>query len=138
MRGSFYHTSKNRTMRSLFSFLFFFSSLNSFSQEKGAADSIAISKSKIVSFVTVLDINNATKDGIYLNGYVVNIPYEKAKQLNGKKIRVTGKVSIIKGVKNQPGEEMQQGREGDKIYIEFPKIKIIYTNRHSENNLLIN
>lgn len=112
-------------MRLLFIFLFFFSSLHSFTQAKSAADSIVISKSKLVSFVTVLDIANATKDGIYLNGYVVNISYEKAKQLNGKKIRVTGKVSIIKGVNNQPGEEMQQGREGDRMYIESPKIKII-------------
>lgn len=112
-------------MRLLFIFLFFFSSLHSFTQAKSAADSIVISKSKLVSFVTVLDIANATKDGIYLNGYVVNISYEKAKQLNGKKIRVTGKVSIIKGVKNQPGEEMQQGREEDTMYIESPKIKII-------------
>jgi hypothetical protein len=112
-------------MRLLFIFLFLFSSLSSFSQVKGTADSIAIIKSKIVSFITVLDIANATKEGIYLNGYVVNIRYEKAKQLNGKKIRVTGKVSIIKGVNNQPGEEMQQGREGDTMYIESPKIKII-------------
>lgn len=112
-------------MRLLFIFLFFFSSLYSFSQEKNAADSGTISKSKLVSFVTVLDIANATKEGIYLNGYVVNISYEKAKQLNGKKIRVTGKVSIIKGVNNKPDEEMQQGREGDTMYIEFPKIKII-------------
>lgn len=112
-------------MRSLFSFLFFFSSICSFSQAKNAADSIAISNSKLVSFVTVLDIANATKDGIYLNGYVVNISYEKAKQLNGKKIRVTGKVSIIKGINNRPGEDMQQGREGNTMYIKSPKIKII-------------
>ena len=111
-------------MRLLFIFLFLFSSLYSFSQAKTISDSSITNKSKLVSFVTVLDIANATKEGFYLNGYVVNISYEKAKKLNGKKIRVTGKVSIIKGVNNQPGEDMQQGREGDTMYIKFPKIKI--------------
>lgn len=112
-------------MRLLFIFLFFFSSLCCFSQAKVISDSSVTNKSKLVSFVTVLDITTATKDGIYLNGYVVNISYEKAKQLNGKKIRVSGKVSIIKGINHQPGEEMQQGREGDTMYIESPKIKIL-------------
>ena len=78
-----------------------------------------------VSFVTKLDIANATKDGIYLNGYVVNISYEKARKLNGKTIRVTGKVRIVKGVQNRPKEDVQQGREGEIKYIESPKIKII-------------
>ena len=78
-----------------------------------------------VSFVTKLDIANATKDGIYLNGYVVNISYEKARKLNGKTIRVTGKVRIVKGVQNRPKEDVQQGREGETKYIESPKIKII-------------
>lgn len=112
-------------MRLLFIFLFLFSSLYSFSQAKTISDSSITNKSKLVSFVTVLDIANATKEGIYLNGYVVNISYEKAKKLNGKKIRVTGKVSIIKGVNNQPGEDMQQGREGDTMYIGSPKIRVI-------------
>ncbi len=112
-------------MRLLFLFLFFFSGLHSFSQAKVISDSSVTNQSKLVSFVTVLDVATATKDGIYLNGYVVNSSYEKAKQLNGKKIRVTGKVRIIKGVNNRPGEEIQQGREGDTMYIESPKIKII-------------
>ena len=38
-----------------------------------------------VSFVTIVDITCATKDGIYMNEYVVNIPYEQAKKLNGKR-----------------------------------------------------
>jgi hypothetical protein len=112
-------------MRLLFILLFFFSSLYTFSQAKIISDSSITDKSKFVSFITVLDIATVTKDGIYLNGYVVNISYKKAKQLNGKKIRVTGKVSMIKGVNNQPGEEIQQGREGDTMYIESPKIKVI-------------
>lgn len=79
-----------------------------------------------VSFVAKLEINNATKDGIWLNGYVVNIEYEQAKKLNGKKIRVSGKVTIVKGLKGQPPTKpLSQGREEDIKYIESPKIEII-------------
>ncbi|MGB8358184.1 MAG: hypothetical protein WCD55_06170, partial [Bacteroidales bacterium] len=41
-----------------------------------------------VTFITILNIANATKDGIYLNDYVVNIDYEKAKRLNGKTLKI--------------------------------------------------
>ncbi len=85
-----------------------------------------------VSFITTLDSANATKDGFYLNGYVVDIPYEKAKKLYGKKIKVTGKVTIVKGLNNQPklydknGKELiQQGRAEDTRHILSPKIEIL-------------
>ena len=82
--------------------------------------------SNFVSFITKLNIANATKDGIYLNGYIVNIEYDKAKKLNGKKIRVSGKVTIVKGLKNQPKTKpISQGRIEDTKHIESPKIEII-------------
>ncbi|MEP7372511.1 MAG: hypothetical protein ABI675_03920 [Chitinophagaceae bacterium] len=56
-------------------------------------------KPELVTFITKLDIANASKDGIYLNNYVVNISYEKAKKFHGKKIRVTGRVTTIQGLK---------------------------------------
>ena len=52
-------------------------------------------KKKKVSFVTVLKLSNATKDGFYINGYVINISHERGRELDGKKIRVSGKVSIV-------------------------------------------
>jgi len=79
----------------------------------------------VANFVTRLDFAKATKDGIYLNGYVVNIPYEKARSLNGKKIRVNGKVTIVKGLKKRPKQTLQQGREEDTRYIESPRIEIL-------------
>jgi hypothetical protein len=86
----------------------------------------------VVTFITKVDIATATKDGIYLNGYVVNIDYARAKKLNGKRIKVSGKVTIVKGLNSQPkefkknGEEiMYQGRSEDTKHIERPKIKII-------------
>lgn len=76
-------------------------------------------------FVTKIDIQKATKDGIYLNGYVVNIPYEKLQELNGKTVRICGKVKIVKGLKHYTDGEIRQGREGDTKHILKPKIKII-------------
>lgn len=66
---------------------------------------------------------NATKDGMYMNGYVVNIDYEQASKLNGKTIRVTGKVTIVKGL--DPKDEVKQGRSADTKHIRSPKIKIL-------------
>jgi hypothetical protein len=85
-----------------------------------------------ITFITIMNIANATKDGIYLNDYVVNIDYEKATKLNGKKIKISGEVTIIKGLKNlhkefdKEGHEIiSQGRENDNKYIESPIIEII-------------
>lgn len=112
-------------MKSIFTSFFFFLSVYSFSQAKDTVANQYNRTEDIANFITTLNIANASKDGIYLNGYVVNISYEKAKELDGKKIRVTGKVTIIKGIKNLPGEPIQQGREVDTKYIKSPKIKII-------------
>lgn len=79
---------------------------------------------KKVSFVTKVDIRQATKDGIYLNGYVVNIGYEEAKALNGKTIRIRGKVTIVKGIQDTD-EEVRQGRQGDTKHILNPRIKVV-------------
>ena len=111
-------------MRPAFTFLFLLFTITCLSQ---TSDTLKTQHSKTsdVSFVTKIDISNATKDGFYLNGYVVNIDYEQAKKLNGKKIRVSGKVTIEKGLKNLPGNEIRQGREKDTKHIESPKIEII-------------
>lgn len=82
-------------------------------------------KSNSVSFLTKIDIAQATKDGIYLNGYVVNISYDKLMKLNGKKVRISGKVTIIKGLEHYNDREVRQGREEDTKHILKPKIKIV-------------
>jgi hypothetical protein len=65
-------------------------------------------------------------DAAILNGYVVNIGYEQAKKLNGKKIRVTGKVVILNDSNNHsPGQPIPQQRQGPYKYIGSPKIEII-------------
>jgi hypothetical protein len=77
------------------------------------------------NFVTKIDIQQATKDGIYLQGYVVNIPYDKLMKLNGKKVRISGKVTIVKGLKHYNDGIERQGREDDTKHILKPKIEII-------------
>lgn len=78
-----------------------------------------------VSFVTKINIQQATKDGIYLNGYVINIPYDKLQKLNGKTVRISGKVTIVKGLKHYNDGAERQGREEDTKHILKPKIKIV-------------
>lgn len=89
-------------------------------------------KSDTVTFITTFDIKNATKDGFYINGYVVDIDYQKATEINGKKIRISGKVMIVKGLKNQANEKDEngnyiavQGRLEDTKHIKNPIIEIM-------------
>ncbi|GEM_PF-6161986 len=42
-------------------------------------------KSDVVSFVTVLEMANATKEGVYMNGYVLNIDFNQ-----GSEMKVSG------------------------------------------------
>ncbi|HMH24690.1 MAG TPA: hypothetical protein VK563_23100 [Puia sp.] len=112
-------------MRYILATLFIIFHLVSFSQTKDTLKKQSSKKLEVATFIARLDMANATKDGIYLNGYVVNIGYEQAKRLNGKKIRVTGKVTIEKGLKNLPNDPIQQGREKDTKHIGSPKIEIV-------------
>ena len=112
-------------MKCMLSLLFTLFSLSSFSQTTDTLKIQPVKESDTVSFTSKVDIANATKDGIYLNDYVVNISYKQLKKLNGKKIKVTGKVTIIKGLQNLNKDEIQQGREADTKYIQSPKIEII-------------
>ena len=56
-------------------------------------------KNIYTELTAIFDINSATKDGYYINEYVVEIPIEKAKKINGKKIQINGAVSIVKEFK---------------------------------------
>jgi hypothetical protein len=85
-----------------------------------------------VSFVTIFDIKAATKDGYYLNGYVVTVDYKQAQKINGNKIKVTGEVIVVKGIGNQADEYnkdgnkiIKQGREEDTKHIVKPSIEVL-------------
>ena len=86
----------------------------------------------LVSFVATFDINKANKDGYYVNEYVISIDDKQAKKINGKKIMVTGVVTIVKGLALQPEEKdlegnkiYKQGREQDTRYILSPSIEVL-------------
>ena len=78
-----------------------------------------------VSFVTKIDSRLATKDGIYLNGYVVNIPHDEIVKLNGRKVRISGNVIIVKGLKHYKDSIDRQGRRNDTKHILDPTIVIV-------------
>ena len=91
-----------------------------------ATDSLIVFSKKKVSIITVFNKNNETKDGYYINGYVVNISHERGQELHLKKIIITGKVTIVKKIKPpESGEDIQQGRNIDTRHILKPTIKII-------------
>jgi len=96
-----------------------------FAQGADTVNKVASKPPKTASFTTKVDIRQATKDGIYLNGYVVNINYERAKALDGKTIRVSGRVTIVKGIQKNTSGEISQGRQGDTKHILHPRIEIV-------------
>lgn len=111
-------------MKLLLALLFIILPFASYPQAHNAGKS-NVSINAVVSFITKFDMANASKDGFYLNGYVVNIGYAGAKKFNGKKIRVTGKVTIVKGLKNSKPAQVTQGRFQDTRHTESPTIEII-------------
>lgn len=94
---------------------------------KGQADSISM-KDKVqrkAHIITRFSTAYATKDGYYLEGFVVNISSEKAKRLDGHIIQVSGKITIVPGIGNQPRTKNMQGRKNDTKHILSPKIIVV-------------
>jgi hypothetical protein len=83
-----------------------------------------------VSFTAVFDSTEASKDGYGINEFIVNVPYKEVKKLQGKKIKVRGVVTIVKGIGKTNKEnisltDIKQGRETDTKHINNPFIEII-------------
>lgn len=88
--------------------------------------------SDTATFITRFDKANATKDGYYLDGYVVEISDSLAQKLDKKTIRVSGKISVVNGLNHTPkeydkngNEIIMQGRAEDCKHIYDPLIEII-------------
>lgn len=108
-------------MKQVLIIVFIFLSIAGFSQTGNRS---------MVSFVTKMDTAKAGKDGFYLHHYVVNISWEQARQLQGKKIKITGVVTIVKGLGNQPSsDDIRQGREADTKHILTPTIETMQKGR---------
>jgi len=72
-------------MKNIIFLLFNLISLHTYSQSKQSLDMKSEKKSDVVSFVTVLEMANATKEGVYMNGYVLNIDFNQ-----GSEMKVSG------------------------------------------------
>jgi hypothetical protein len=96
--------------------------------QKAATDS-----TKMVTLITKFNESKmACKDGYFIGGYIVNINYDEAKKLDGKKVKIIGQYTIVKGLKNQPKELdangnkiHKQGRLNNTKFIGLPTIVII-------------
>ncbi len=90
-------------------------------------------KKQTVSFITLFDSTRNTKAGYYvLNGYHVYINDKTVNKIKGKRIRVTGSVSIVLGLNTLPKvvdkkgiEIRRQGYSNNIQRILYPKIEII-------------
>ena len=82
-----------------------------------------------VYFETTIDITNASKDGIYIDDYVVHIDYDKLEELDGKKVKISGNVSIVNGLDKEydksGNEIIMQGRSGDTKHIVMPVVEVV-------------
>lgn len=88
-------------------------------------DAVTNPSGRLVQFSVKVDKQLATKDGAYLNGYLVNLPHARIQELLGKTIRVRGRVSILKGKTTDRSGNLQQGRQKDIKYISKPRIMIL-------------
>ncbi len=79
----------------------------------------------IVSFTTILHKENATKEGVYLDEYVVYISYDSILMLDNKKIKITGKYNSVQGLEKNDTILRMQGRFYKSKHIQNPKIEII-------------
>ena len=112
-------------MKQLLNLLPILMTITCFAQGADTIGSSGSKTSKAVSFISKINIYNATKDGLYVNGYVIKIGYEKAKALDGKTVRISGKVTVVKGIPNDANGEAVQGRAGDTRHILHPKIEVL-------------
>lgn len=77
-----------------------------------------------VNFETTIQKENATKDGIYLDEYVVKMEYKKILKLDGDKVKIKGRYRIVKGL--DPNDSIiKQGRIGETKHINHPRIRKI-------------
>lgn len=112
-------------MKSLILLLFILFAQLTQAQKVVGGDIHKVKSKKSVTFIAKIDTLRATKEGIYLNDYVVNISHDRIRELHGKTVQVKGKVTIIKAIKLYDGGVVEQGRTVDTKYIESPEITIL-------------
>ena len=78
---------------------------------------------KIVSTTGVFD-TNAAKSGYLINGYYVEMKNAEFKKYKGRKVRVSGKLAIVNGLKAEEMKHEQGSSEERKFIIQY-RIKIL-------------
>jgi hypothetical protein len=119
-------------MKNLLTIIFMIVSVCTHAQSTNSPNT-ATDSTKMVTLITKFNESKmACKDGYFIEGYIVNINYNEAKKLDGKKVKITGQYTIVKGLKNQPieldeaGNQIhKQGRLNDTKHIELPTVVIV-------------
>lgn len=120
-------------MKNILTFILLTSSACIYAQQAKTTKAEMTDTTKEVSLITKFnETKMASKDGYLVDGYIVNINFDQAKMLDGKKIRITGHYIIVQGLENTPKEYdkngnpiYMQGRLNDTKHIESPTIEII-------------
>jgi hypothetical protein len=82
--------------------------------------------------ITTIDFNELQKDGcIRMNNYIVNIGDERAKHLNGKKVRISGEVTIYDCFE----DDRETGNTLDRILVDFSTLWPGSSNQKPANKL---
>ena len=119
-----------KTLISLIASFFIFCTLLSntaFAQNEKKPDSLN-NKDHLVTTVGMIDPNE-TKSGYRINDYYVELSRTQVDTLIGKKISVTGKLIVIRGMEN--AFTMEQGSYTDRRIISRPKI--VYVTEEKKN-----
>lgn len=79
-------------------------------------------KVKTIGYIDTLE----TKSGYQINGYYISLTKEQLNLYKGKRVMVTGKLLVVKGIDpNDP--VIVQGSTGDRKFIIKPRIKTAKT-----------
>jgi len=121
-------------MRKIILFLFLLVRASIYGQQTDTTNLHNKDSSNTVSFIVTFDKKKATKDGYYVGDYIADINNAQAQKLDGKKIKITGSLYLVKGLKKQAPKYdekgnliMNQGRWEDIKHIASPSIEMIDT-----------
>ena len=94
-------------------FILFCCSATSFlyAQQSRAKNQPVSDTAKEITIIVKFNKNNGTKDGYYLGGYVVDLDInsKQVQRLNGKDLKITGKLFIEPGLATKPRGGYKKG-----------------------------
>ena len=101
------------------------------SQTQTNVDSTLKANPDFVTVEGIIDSKNATKEGVYFNGYILHLNSDQLKKYDGEKVKVIGVVTVIKGLKistekldKKSKEIIKQGRQKESYHFVSPNITL--------------